>query len=142
MIGRRPVRPAISSVAAPALGEARGAGQLGLDHQTMAVLHQEMTMKHSRASLPSPLRNRRASGSVVEVSLIPRSPWKSRRAWRGRGGAGPRRASLPTSPASNRSVGREGGRVPDRIIDPKPDEPAEQQVVVAKEIVLDLDRDG
>jgi hypothetical protein len=32
--------------------------------------------------------------------------------------------------------------MPDRIIDPKPDEPAEQQVVVAKEIVLDLDRDG
>jgi hypothetical protein len=64
------VRPAISSVAAPALGEARGAGQLGLDHQTMAVLHQEMTMKHSRASLPSPLRNRRASGSVVEVSVV------------------------------------------------------------------------
>src|SRR5918992_4242305 len=37
-------------------------------------------MKHSRASLPLPLRNSRASGSVVEacVSLLRRSPWKSR----------------------------------------------------------------
>src|SRR5271169_1770998 len=37
-------------------------------------------MKHSRASLPGPLRKRRASGSVVEacVSFLRRSPWKSR----------------------------------------------------------------
>jgi hypothetical protein len=41
-------------------------------------------MKHSRASLPKPLRNRRASGSVVEPCVIARTS-SDRQCWLGEG---------------------------------------------------------
>ena len=129
-------------------------------------------MKQSLASLPLPLRNSLASGSVVEacVSLVRCSPWKSRSplppGCRRLAAAVLRPEALYAGPSlDQRAVDREVlvrqerldlglrqhgaqelGRdlafeqpvavlgehrhVPDRIVDPKPDEPAEQQIVV------------
>ena len=119
-------------------------------------------MKHSLPSLPAPLRNSRASASVVEacVSLRRRSPWKSRSPLRPPpGGSSPsplgrklfieaqawinvqstekcsraqklsdprvvehRRQELGRDLALKQpvTVGRERGRMPDRIVGPEP----------------------
>src|SRR5918996_1728556 len=72
---RRDRRPARSPPSAR-----RSPGQLGLDHQTVAVLHQHVAHEAESRLLAAALANSRASGSVVEpwFSLVRRSPWKSR----------------------------------------------------------------
>jgi hypothetical protein len=58
------------------LGMARSSGRHGANDQAIAVSMSAWPMKESLASLPRPLRESRASGSVVEawMSFVRRSP--------------------------------------------------------------------
>jgi hypothetical protein len=167
-----------------AVGEAGGVGQLGLDHQTVAILHQQVAHEAEPRFLTMTLakqpririggRGVAGVGPVLAVEVSARVAttvgWliliilRAEALQAGPGldqGAvdrevlaaqqgldlrvaqeGGEEARCHLAREQPVAVGREDGRVPDRIVDPEPDKPAIQKVVVELLLLTSISLDA